>query len=43
MDYIKNFKESYPTSYKILVVLLLILIFYKFGYIVGKFFANMGF
>lgn len=43
MEYIKIYKKYYPTSYKILVVLLLILLFYKFGYVVGKFIANMGF
>lgn len=47
MNYIKNnikdYRKSHPTSYKILVILILILLFYKFGYMIGKLAANMGF
>lgn len=34
--------DSYPRYYKILAVLVLFIIFYKFGYILGKFIANIN-
>ena len=42
MDFIKKYKESYPTSCRILAVILIMFVTYKFGYIVGKFVANIG-
>ena len=42
MDFIKKYEESYPTSYKILTIVVILLLTYKFGYLVGKFVANIG-
>ena len=42
MKFLEKLKDSYPTSYKIVVILILMFLLYKFGYLIGKFVANIN-
>lgn len=42
MNYLRNFKDSYPMYFKIAVILILMLILYKIGYLLGNFIANIN-
>lgn len=42
MNYLRNLIDSCPVCFKIVGILVLMFILYKFGYLFGKFIANMN-
>lgn len=42
MKFLRKSMDSYPTYYKIVGILILMFLLYKFGYLFGKFAANIN-
>ena len=42
MKFLGKSMDSYPTYYKIVGILILMFLLYKFGYLFGKFVANIN-